>query len=374
MAAGPQFNLDHEVTYGAVDQVSRLVQRVTCENPSKFTFTGTGTYIIGDERVAIIDPGPPEDAHVDALVAAIDGRTVTHLLITHTHGDHSPAAGLLKHHIDAPTYAFGPHPLDRPDPNAAKTEDDEAGFGFDPIEEDETEKDDKKDDEGYKSEHAHDWDFTPDVVVAHGDVIEGDGFNFEALHTPGHISNHLCFALQEEQALFSGDHVMGWSTTIIPPPDGNLNSYLDSLRLLMPRVRAHVLPHSRCTDHRPGGSGASTTASSRGQNRTDHFVHGRRHRHHQGDGAAHVHPCATPALPRGRSKRDEPSRGTARNQHRGLQRRQAKTSQSVLHDGVAPLYTGKSGEKAGRNEGRAGRGGGAAHHHHGKPCQTNVEM
>ena len=140
MAAGPQFNLDHEVTYGAVDQVSRLVQRVTCENPSKFTFTGTGTYIIGDERVAIIDPGPPEDAHVDALVAAIDGRTVTHLLITHTHGDHSPAAGLLKHHIDAPTYAFGPHPLDRPDPNAAKTEDDEAGFGFDPIEEDETKR------------------------------------------------------------------------------------------------------------------------------------------------------------------------------------------------------------------------------------------
>jgi len=242
MAAGPQFNLDHEVTYGAVDQVSRLVQRVTCENPSKFTFTGTGTYIIGDERVAIIDPGPPEDAHVDALVAAIDGRTVTHLLITHTHGDHSPAAGLLKHHIDAPTYAFGPHPLDRPDPNAATTEDDEAGFGFDPIEEDETEKDDKKDDEGYKSEHAHDWDFTPDVVVAHGDVIEGDGFNFEALHTPGHISNHLCFALQEEQALFSGDHVMGWSTTIIPPPDGNLNSYLDSLRLLMPRAEHTFYP------------------------------------------------------------------------------------------------------------------------------------
>ncbi len=103
-------------------------------------------------------------------------------------------------------------------------------------------KDDEKDDEGYKSEHAHDWDFTPDVVVAHGDVIEGDGFSFEALHTPGHISNHLCFALEEEQALFSGDHVMGWSTTIIPPPDGNLNSYLDSLRLLMPRSEHTFYP------------------------------------------------------------------------------------------------------------------------------------
>lgn len=244
MASGPQFNLDHEVVYGAVDRVSPLVQRVTCENPSRFTFKGTGTYIVGNETVAIIDPGPPENAHVDALVAAIDGRPVTHLLITHTHGDHSPAAGLLKQHIDAPTYGFGPHPLDRPDPHAAAKadgDDDEAGFGFDPIEDDPDadapHAKDKAEDEndGYKADHAHDWDFEPDVVVAHGDVITGDGFSFEALHTPGHISNHLCFALREEASLFSGDHVMGWSTTIIPPPDGSLNSYLDSLRLLMPR-------------------------------------------------------------------------------------------------------------------------------------------
>ena len=242
MSTGPQFNLEHEVTYGAVEQVSPLVQRVTCENPSKFTFLGTGTYIIGDRDVAVIDPGPVEQDHVDALVAALEGRTVTHLLITHTHGDHSPAASLLQEHIDAPTYAFGPHPLDRPDPDAAPDEDDEAGFGFDPIEEDEDDK--KKDDEeeGYKSEHAHDWDFEPDFALNHGDIIEGAGFSFEALHTPGHISNHLCFALREEQALFSGDHVMGWSTTIIPPPDGNLNSYLDSLRLLMPRSESVYYP------------------------------------------------------------------------------------------------------------------------------------
>lgn len=236
MASGPQFNLDHQVTYGAIEQISPLVQRVTCENPSRFTFMGTGTYIIGDERVAVIDPGPPEDGHIDALVAALDGRTVTHLLITHTHGDHSPAAALLKTHIDAPTYGFGPHPLDRPDPDAAASDDDdEAGFGFD-VDDDEPEEDKPEGEaDAYKADHAHDWDFQPDVTVAHGDIITGDGFSFDALHTPGHISNHLCFGLREEQALFTGDHVMGWSTTIIPPPDGSLNSYLDSLRLLMPR-------------------------------------------------------------------------------------------------------------------------------------------
>lgn len=233
MAAGPQFVLDHEIVYGDIDQISPLVQRVTAKNPSRFTFKGTGTYIVGDERVAVIDPGPPHEPHVDALVAALDERTVTHLLITHTHGDHSPAAALLQQHIDAPTYAFGPHPMDRPDPSAESATDDE-GFGFE-MPDDEPDEQVESDADGYKSDHAHDWDFQPDVVVGHGDVIEGDGFSFEALHTPGHISNHLCFALREEAALFSGDHVMGWSTTIIPPPDGNLNSYLDSLRLLVPR-------------------------------------------------------------------------------------------------------------------------------------------
>ncbi len=241
MAAGPQFNLDHEVTYGEIDQVSPLVQRVTCKNPSKFTFTGTGTYIVGDENVAVIDPGPPDDDHVDALLAALDGRTVTHLLITHTHGDHSPAAGLLQHHIEAPTYAFGPHPLKRPSSTDDKKPDDEAGFGFDPIEEDEEKASDDAAD-GYKAEHAHDWDFVPDVALAHGGLVEGDGFTFEALHTPGHISNHLCFALREEASVFSGDHVMGWSTTIIPPPDGSLNQYLDSLRLLLPRPESTFYP------------------------------------------------------------------------------------------------------------------------------------
>lgn len=248
MASGPSFNLDHEIEYGSVDQVSPLVRRVTAKNPSRFTFKGTGTYIIGRDRVAIVDPGPVDDKHVDALLAAIDGETVTHLLITHTHGDHSPAASVLQQHIDAPTWAFGRHPMPRPDAatensdSASDTgDDDESGFGFDPIEEDEAASDEGAE-EGYKADHAHDWDFEPDHAVAHGDVIDGHGWSVEALHTPGHISNHLCFALREEQALFSGDHVMGWSTTIIPPPDGNLNSYLDSLRLLLPRSEERFYP------------------------------------------------------------------------------------------------------------------------------------
>lgn len=235
--AGPSFNLDHTVEYGAVEQVSPLVQRVTCKNPSRFTFTGTGTYLIGGQDVMVVDPGPTDDAHVDALVAALDGRTVTHFLITHTHGDHSPAATVLKTHIDAPTVGFGPHPLDRPALNAEnETDDDADAFGFDPIEDDPAETEDKADeDKGYKSDHAHDWDFEPDMRMTHGETLAGTGATIEALHTPGHISNHLCFGLTEEKALFSGDHVMGWSTTIIPPPDGSLNSYLDSLRLLLPR-------------------------------------------------------------------------------------------------------------------------------------------
>jgi len=241
MATGPQFNLEHEITYGAVDRLSPLVERVTCENPSRFTFRGTGTYIVGGDDVVVIDPGPPHDGHVDALVAALDGRTVTHFLITHTHGDHSPAAATMKTHFDAPTVGFGPHPLDRPDPSAEVDEDD-IGFGFDQDDEEDPEPQVESDAEGYKGDHANDWDFEPDIVVGHGDMIEAAGVRFEALHTPGHISNHLCFGLAQEQALFSGDHVMGWSTTIIPPPDGNLNSYLASLRLLLPRTDTVYYP------------------------------------------------------------------------------------------------------------------------------------
>jgi glyoxylase-like metal-dependent hydrolase (beta-lactamase superfamily II) len=224
------------------------LRRVVANNPSKFTFKGTGTYLVGDGDVAIIDPGPRDDAHVDALVRAVEGERVTHLLITHTHGDHSPAAATLKRRLgDIPTYGFGPHPLrpeaerawheanpDEPDPEldaaiAAAAETDESAA------------------EPPKLEEHPDYDYAPDIVVADGEVIEGNGFRFVALHTPGHISNHLCFALAprtpaDGDVVFTGDHVMGWSTTIVPPPDGDMVDYFTSLQRLLDRPDAVYYP------------------------------------------------------------------------------------------------------------------------------------
>jgi glyoxylase-like metal-dependent hydrolase (beta-lactamase superfamily II) len=204
------FNRDFSVEYGRVDQVSPLIRRVVAENPGRFTFTGTGTYIVGHGEVAVIDPGPDLPAHLDALERALEGETVTHILITHTHGDHSPAAAPLKAATGAPTYGYGPHPdADRDRPSSAG---DDA-----------------------PQEERSDLDFVPDVVTADGDTIAGNGWTVEALHTPGHISNHLCFGLAEEKALFTGDHVMGWSTSVIPSPDGDLGDYLTNLRRLLER-------------------------------------------------------------------------------------------------------------------------------------------
>ena len=184
--------------YGEADQVSPLIRRVVANNPSAFTFTGTGTYIIGEGEVAVIDPGPMIDAHVEALLRALEGETVTHILITHTHSDHSPAAAPLKKLTGAKTYGYGPHA-------------------------------------GGQGEEDGDMDFVPDVEIRHGDIIEGDGWTVECVHTPGHTSNHICFALREENALFTGDHVMAWSTSIVSPPDGNMFDYMNSLRLLLER-------------------------------------------------------------------------------------------------------------------------------------------
>ena len=190
-----------EFEHGACDQVSPGIRRVIADNPGPFTYTGTGTYIIGSGNVAVVDPGPLDDAHLAALDKALAGDTVTHILITHTHMDHSPAAAPLKAKTGAKTYGFGPH----------------GGQGDSKVEE------------------GGDRDFVPDVTLAHGDVVEGDGWSVEAVHTPGHTSNHLCFAYREEKALFSGDHVMGWSTSVISPPDGNMTDYMASLRLLLGR-------------------------------------------------------------------------------------------------------------------------------------------
>lgn len=203
------FLTEHEPAYGSSIQVTPLVRRVTANNPGKFTGWGTGTYIVGRGAVAIIDAGPDDPEHVQAVLAAVEGEEVTHLLVTHTHRDHSPASRALQLATSAPIYGFGRHPM------AADASSD-AGSA-----------------EG--QEEPGDLDFVPDIEISDGDVIAAPGFTLEALHTPGHISNHLCFALREERGLFTGDHVMGWSTTVIPPPDGDLADYRRSLARLLPR-------------------------------------------------------------------------------------------------------------------------------------------
>jgi len=204
MAVKIPFVHEIDIEYGRVDQVSPLIRRVTANNPGGFTFKGTGTYIVGQGNVAVIDPGPLNEAHIAALLKAVEGETVTHILITHCHSDHSPAAAPFKAATGAKTYAYGPHGSGKPQDNV-------------------------------EVEAGADRDFVPDIEIRHGDVIEGDDWTVECVFTPGHTSNHMCFALREEKALFSGDHVMGWSTTVVSPPDGDMATYMASLELLLTR-------------------------------------------------------------------------------------------------------------------------------------------
>ena len=190
--------------YGKVARLSPLIRRVIAKNPSPFTFHGTGTYIVGNGDVAIIDPGPVDSAHIAAVLDAVQGERISHVLVTHTHMDHSPGCRLLAEHCDAPRYGYGPH-------GAGKIE------------------------VGVKVEEGGDMDFTPDLTLRHGAIVQGGDWSLEAVYTPGHTSNHLCFQLREEKALFTGDHVMGWSTSIISPPDGDMQNYMASLDLLLQR-------------------------------------------------------------------------------------------------------------------------------------------
>ena len=226
--SGPEFRpLDH-VVYGEVEQVSPLIRRVVAENPSKFTYRGTGTYIVGHGDVVVIDPGPRLDSHRDALAAALHGERVRAILITHCHADHSPLAAWLREESGAPTIAFGPHP--RPEP------------GTEPVQ-DRDDDDDDDGDDGVATEETTDYDFVPDVVARDGDVVVDDpGVRMAAVHTPGHTSNHMCWTLEAERALFTGDHVMGWSTTVVSPPDGDMTAYLESLRRVAGRDDAVLWP------------------------------------------------------------------------------------------------------------------------------------
>ncbi len=204
MAVTIPFRRELDFSYGTSAEIMPGVRRVIAQNPSPFTLYGTGTYILGTGKVAVIDPGPADEAHIQAIVDALEGETVSHVLVTHTHMDHSPGCRLLKAHYDAPTYAYGPH-------GAGKLE------------------------QGVPVEEGGDMEFEPDELIRNGDVLEGGDWSVECVYTPGHTSNHMCFQLREQKALFTGDHVMGWSTSIISPPDGDMESYIASLNLLLDR-------------------------------------------------------------------------------------------------------------------------------------------
>ena len=200
----PKFRTDFEPCHGKAVEVAPGIARIVANNPSPFTFHGTNTYILGAGRtVAVIDPGPDHDDHLDTIERALVGRVVSHIVVTHTHVDHSPLAARLKAATGARTYAEGPHRPARP-----------LRLGeVNPL------------------DASADEDFRPDVTLADGAVIEGEGWRLTALHTPGHTANHCAFAceMNGERTLFSGDHVMAWATSIVAPPDGSMSDYMASL-------------------------------------------------------------------------------------------------------------------------------------------------
>jgi glyoxylase-like metal-dependent hydrolase (beta-lactamase superfamily II) len=201
------FNRTLALAPGRVEEVAPGVRRLLCDNPGPFTFKGTMSYIVGRGQVAIIDPGPDDARHIDALLDAVRNETVTHIVVTHTHRDHSPGAARVKQATGARTFGEGAHRAARP-----------LHVG-----------------EAPRLDASNDTDFRPDQPLAHGEVVSGRGFTLEAIATPGHTANHMAFALREQGLVFSGDHVMGWSTSIVAPPDGSMIDYMASLDRLAER-------------------------------------------------------------------------------------------------------------------------------------------
>lgn len=213
-SASPAFNLEFQPAHGEAVPVAEHVQRVTVNNPGPFTFHGTNSYIVGDRSVVVIDPGPEDEAHFQALMKALKGREVTHIAVSHTHRDHSPLARRLKAETGALVVAEGPHRAARP-LYAGETN---------PFAE------------------SSDIDFAPDIALSHGERVIGDGWSLTALLTPGHTANHAAFALDDTGILFSADHVMAWATTIVAPPDGAMADYMASLERLLERDDRLYLP------------------------------------------------------------------------------------------------------------------------------------
>lgn len=210
----PDFRIEFDPAHGSTVVIAPGIQRITAPNESPFTFRGTNTYILGESKVCVIDPGPAIESHFDVLIEALKGRTVSHIVLTHTHMDHSPLAQPLKEKTGAPLLAEGPHRDSR-----------ELHLG-----------------EVNSLDAAADRDFNPDHTLKDGELIEGDGWTLETIHTPGHTKNHACFALSDSEYLFSGDHVMAWATSIVAPPDGNMSDYMASLAKMADRKETIYFP------------------------------------------------------------------------------------------------------------------------------------
>lgn len=208
------FDKSLDLLPGQVEEVMPGVRRLMADNPGPFTFRGTVSYIVGRGEVAIIDPGPLIDAHIAALLRVVRGERVTHIFVTHTHRDHSPAAAPLKAATGAKTYAQGPHRSAR-----------ELHMG-----------------ELRPPDSAADRDFRPDIALADGEIVSRPGWTLEAVATPGHTANHMAFALKGTKVLFSGDHVMAWSTPVVAPPDGSMRDYMASLEKLARRAETLYFP------------------------------------------------------------------------------------------------------------------------------------
>src|SRR3954447_24763072 len=208
------YNRTFDLEPGRADEVAPGVRRLVANNPGPITFKGTVSYIVGRGNLAIIDPGPDDPAHVAALLDAVRGETVTHFFVPHTHRAHPPAVPAIKAATGAQVLAEGPHRASRPL---------HAG-------------------EAPRLEASNDTDFRPDRALADGEVVSGDGWTIEALATPGHTANHMVFALKQANLIFSGDHVIGWSTSIVAPPDGAMSDFMNSLHKLAVRPEATYLP------------------------------------------------------------------------------------------------------------------------------------
>ena len=260
MAGIPFVGIIDPLRYAEAEVVSPKIRRVIARNPSNFTFTGTGTYLVGNATdVAVIDPGPDLPEHRNALLRAIEGQKVRAIVITHCHSDHVGLAAWLREETGAPTVAWKPHGA------VGQLDNDEdikvmQSLAPPPKTEEEKEKEREiaraagLDPDDLEIRESVDLEFEPDVRVGDGEVAaHGDGWTLIGIHTPGHTSNHMCVAFEEEKALFTGDHIMGWSTTVVSPPDGDMRDYMESVKKLQLRDDKILWPThgSPVTDPQP---------------------------------------------------------------------------------------------------------------------------